>query len=125
MNKDMLSINLDRTTIYAGKIDLEKFEAGNYVIVNRNMNEVKDGLKAGDKITIKKDGVDLELKAMAVVLNKDSNYMSNTLWLLSISNKNFKNGILIGVSLGTLVFLAIAVKNMVNIALNFSAIFFI
>lgn len=125
MNKDMLSINLDRTTIYAGKIDLEKFEAGNYVIVNRNMNEVKDGLKAGDKITIKKDGVGLELKAMAVVLNKDSNYMSNTLWLLSISNKNFKNGILIGVSLGTLVFLAIAVMNMVNIALNFSAIFFI
>ncbi|MGL4572681.1 MAG: hypothetical protein ACRCVJ_16635 [Clostridium sp.] len=76
-------------------------------------------------IHIKKDGVDLELKAMAVVLNKDSNYKSNTLWLLSISNKNFKNGILIGVSLGTLVFLAIAVMNIVNIALNFSAIFFI
>lgn len=168
MSKEMLKRNLDRIKVIEGKIDLEKFNKGNYIILNRENREIENGLKVGDKVTLNKDSRNKEFEVMAIIGDAGEKYISTSLGILTISKENLENlllekilpnkivvdvekdnrnivleeakeifkgkgaikgveefkdgvrnlktGILSGVFLGAIIFLAIAILNMINIA---------
>ncbi|MGL4450720.1 MAG: FtsX-like permease family protein, partial [Sarcina sp.] len=165
ISKEMLNRNLDRVNV-EGNIDLEKFNTGNYVIIDRGNRIIENGLKKGDKITLN----NIEFEVMGIVEDKDEDYISTSFGVINISKenlskilgeeitpskvvidmekgyegmalneikeifkekgnvrsvsefkegvKNLKHGILGGVFLGSTIFLAIALLNMINIAIT-------
>ncbi|WP_297638299.1 ABC transporter permease [uncultured Clostridium sp.] len=170
MSKEMLKRNLDRIKVIEGKIDLEKFSEGNYIILNRENRNIENGLKVGDKITLNKGLRNKEFEVMAIIGDDGEKYISTSLGILTVSKenledlllekilpnkivvdveknnrnivleeakeifkgkgsikgveefkdgvRNLKTGILSGVFLGVIIFLAIAILNMVNIAIT-------
>lgn len=91
-----LKKNIERFKIVDGKIDKKEFETGNYIIIKRESNKLKGGLKAGDNIELEfrvagKDGelksIKNNFKVMAVVTEKDENYTSSALGTITLEEK--------------------------------------
>ena len=94
-----LKVNANRHKIVSGKIDEEKFKSGKYIIINRGETKIENGLKAGDDIELEisiigKDNkpviVKEKFEVMAIVSDKDENYTSSNLGVITMETNKLE-----------------------------------
>ncbi|MGL5067632.1 MAG: FtsX-like permease family protein [Sarcina sp.] len=85
--------SVKRHKLVDGKIDIEKFKTGNYIIIKRDNNKLNGGLKSGENVNLEfrvtdKNGKEKVMKEsmgiMAIVAPKDENYTSSSLGTITL-----------------------------------------
>ncbi|MGL4761171.1 MAG: FtsX-like permease family protein [Sarcina sp.] len=93
VKSENLIANVERSKLVDGKIDVEKFKTGKYIIIKRDDSELNGGLKSGDKVDLEfkvtdengKERVMKEsMEIMAIVEPKDENYTSSSLGTITL-----------------------------------------
>ena len=93
MRGENLLSNIDRLKLIDGEIDIKKFETGNYIIIKREDNTLRGGLKAGEEVELEFKVNDIDgnekiikekFKVMAVVASKDENYTSSVMGAITL-----------------------------------------
>lgn len=89
-NEEEIEKQLERVKIVDGKFDKEKFKSGKYIILNRKMSDVTNGLKAGDKITIEINNKKEEFEIMTIIKDYDENYIKTNFGILTLEKERIK-----------------------------------
>ena len=89
-NEEEIEKQLERVKIVDGKFDKEKFKSGKYIILNRKMSDVTNGLKAGDKITIEINNKKEEFEIMTIIKDYDENYIKTKFGILTLEKEKVK-----------------------------------
>lgn len=89
-NEKEIEKQLERVKIVDGKFDKEKFKSGKYIILNRKMSDVTNGLKAGDKITIEINNKKEEFEIMTIIKDYDENYIKTNFGILTLEKERVK-----------------------------------
>lgn len=89
-NEEEIEKQLKRVKIVDGKFDKEKFKSGKYIILNRGISDVTNGLKAGDKLTIEINNKKEEFEIMTIIKDYDENYIKTNFGILTLEKERVK-----------------------------------